>query len=171
MLPTLSFSLPPQDLTSLSTLALGLALPAVAYYYFSRRRAPAQNATATQNHHQAQQPSSQSSKPLKSIMQAPNPDLAPPKEDPYTTEELARYNGTNDAVGNKIYVAIKGTIFDVTKKADVYGPGKSYSVFAGKDGSRGLGMSSLKPEDAVADWSTLDEKDAKVLDDWFAFFS
>lgn len=64
-----------------------------------------------------------------------------------------------------------GTVFDVTPKADVYGPGKSYSIFAGKDGSRGLGMSSLKSEDAVADYSTLDEKDRKVLDDWHSFFS
>lgn len=64
-----------------------------------------------------------------------------------------------------------GTIFDVSSKAEVYGPGRSYSVFAGKDGSRGLGLSSLKTEDAVADYSTLDEKDMKVLDDWHAFFS
>lgn len=32
-------------------------------------------------------------------------------------------------------------------------------------------MSSLKPEDAVSDYSTLDEKDMKVLDDWHSFFS
>jgi hypothetical protein len=62
-------------------------------------------------------------------------------------------------------------VFDVSNKAEVYGPGKSYSIFAGKDGSRGLGLSSLKAEDAVADYSTLDEKERKVLDDWHAFFS
>ena len=27
-------------------------------------------------------------------------------------------------------------------------------------------MSSLKPEDAVSDYSTLDDKQMKVLDDW-----
>lgn len=53
----------------------------------------------------------------------------------------------------------------------MYGPGKSYNVFAGKDGSRGLGMSSLRPEDAVSDYSTLDSGDRKVLDDWHDFFS
>jgi hypothetical protein len=63
-----------------------------------------------------------------------------------------------------------GTIFDVTRKADVYGAGKSYNIFAGKDGSRGLGMSSLKEADAVADYSTLEEKETKVLDDWYKFF-
>ena len=45
-------------------------------------------------------------------------------------------------------------------------PGKGYSVFAGKDASRGLGMSSLKPEDAVSDYSTLNEAQMKVLNDW-----
>ena len=63
-----------------------------------------------------------------------------------------------------------GTIFDVTHKAEVYGRGRSYNIFAGKDGSRGLGKSSLKLEDAVADYSDLDEKDKKVLDDWYSFF-
>jgi hypothetical protein len=64
-----------------------------------------------------------------------------------------------------------GTVFDVSHKKDIYGPGKSYGVFAGRDGSKGLGMSSLKPEDAVADYSDLSESDMKVLNDWHAFFS
>ncbi|KAG6855736.1 hypothetical protein H0H87_011406 [Tephrocybe sp. NHM501043] len=111
----------------------------------------------------------ESQKSLKSIMQAAREDLAPPKDDPYTTEELKKYDGTTPEL--PIYVAIKGTIFDVTHKADVYGPGRSYAIFAGKDGSKGLGMSSLKPEHAVADYSGLDEKDRQVLDDWHGFFS
>ena len=64
-----------------------------------------------------------------------------------------------------------GTIFDVSGKADVYGPGKSYSIFAGKDGSRGLGLSSLKADDAIADYRGLEEKEMKVLDDWHSFFT
>lgn len=64
-----------------------------------------------------------------------------------------------------------GTIFDVSKKKDVYGPGKSYNVFAGKDGSKGLGMSSLKEEDAIPDFTDLPESEMKVLNDWHAFFS
>lgn len=53
----------------------------------------------------------------------------------------------------------------------MYGAGKSYNLFAGKDASRGLGMSSLEPQNAVADYSVLDEKDMKVLDDWYSFFT
>jgi hypothetical protein len=64
-----------------------------------------------------------------------------------------------------------GTVFDVSAKVDVYGAGKSYNIFAGKDGSKGLGMSSLKPEHAIPDYSELNDADKKVLDDWHAFFT
>ena len=63
-----------------------------------------------------------------------------------------------------------GTIFDVSHKADVYGAGKSYNIFAGKDASKGLGMSSLDPQNAVSDYDGLGEGDMKVLDDWYSFF-
>lgn len=45
------------------------------------------------------------------------------------------------------------------------------TVFAGKDASRALGMTSTKVEDAVADWSTLDDDQKKTLNDWVTFFS
>lgn len=64
-----------------------------------------------------------------------------------------------------------GTVFDVSHKRDTYGPGKSYGVFSGKDASKALGKSSLKPEDAVPDYRDLEEKEMKVLNDWHAFFT
>ncbi|KAJ7657281.1 cytochrome b5 [Mycena polygramma] len=108
-------------------------------------------------------------KPVKSIMQAPRDDLAPPKDDPFMLAQLKEFDGSDPS--KPIYVSIKGTVFDVSAKADVYGPGRSYSIFAGKDGSKGLGMSSLKEEHAVPDYSELSEADRKVLDDWHAFFT
>lgn len=51
----------------------------------------------------------------------------------------------------------------MTRKADMYGPGKSYNIFAGKDGSRGLALPSLKPEHAIADYSDLSDRQLKVL--------
>lgn len=124
-------------------------------------------------------------KQLKTVMQPPQTNLAPPKDESFTTEQLRQFDGSDPT--RPIYVAIKGlwpyclvyssnnsvlkgTVFDVTAKAEVYGAGKSYNVFAGKDGSKGLGMSSLKGDDAVADYSGLDEKDMKVLNDWYSFF-
>lgn len=138
----------------------------------------------------------QTSEP-KPVMQPAKDDLAPPKDDPFTLEQLKAFDGSDPS--KPIYVAIKcsfvifyhrprptqaaqsftcpsltpsaGTVFDVTRKADTYGSGKSYNIFAGKDASRALGMSSLKPEDAVSDYSTLSEGDMKTLNDWFDFFS
>ncbi|KAJ4489964.1 cytochrome b5 [Lentinula aciculospora] len=104
----------------------------------------------------------------KSIMQPARTDLLPPKDDSFTLEELKQYDGSVE--GELIYVSIKGTVFDVSHRRDVYGAGKSYNIFAGNDGSKGLGMSSLKLEHAVPDYSTLDEKDMKTLNDWHAFF-
>lgn len=66
---------------------------------------------------------------------------------------------------------VVGTVFDVSHKRDTYGPGKSYNLFTGKDASRALGMSSLKEEDAISDYSTLSEADTKTLNDWHSFFS
>ncbi|ORX50231.1 cytochrome b5 [Hesseltinella vesiculosa] len=92
-----------------------------------------------------------------------------PKTTPYTVAELAKYDGSDPSL--PIYVAIKGDIFDVTKNQDSYSKGKGYNVFTGKDASRALGMSSLKPEDCVSDYSTLTEKELETLDQWHAFFS
>ncbi|KAF8490370.1 cytochrome b5-like heme/steroid binding domain-containing protein [Russula emetica] len=103
------------------------------------------------------------------MMQPERTNLDPPKDDPFTQEQLKAYDGTD--ASRPVYVAIKGTVFDVSRKRETYGPGGSYAVLAGKDGSRALGLSSLKPEDAVGDWSTLEEKERKTLDDWYSFFT
>lgn len=97
----------------------------------------------------------------------PLPVLDPPKDDPISEEELALCDGRE---GHPTYVAIKGTVFDVSANP-AYKKGQGYNVFCGKDASRALGKSSLKAEDAVADYSTLDEGELKVLDDWHKFFS
>lgn len=77
---------------------------------------------------------------------------------------------TSGVKNDKIYVAIKGTVFDVTRNKDSYGPDGGYHVFVGKDASRALAMSSLEPEDAVPKYKDLPEADLKVLDDWYTFF-
>jgi membrane-associated progesterone receptor component len=79
-------------------------------------------------------------------------------------------------------------VFDVSGK-ETYAPGKGYHgspaleftiyigisshclVFAGKEPNRALGLSSLKPEDCISDFSTLSDKEKQVLNDWHTFFS
>jgi predicted heme/steroid binding protein len=53
--------------------------------------------------------------------------------------ELAKYDGQDPS--RPIYVAIKGRVFDVSAKKEMYGKGAGYNVFAGKDASKGLGES------------------------------
>lgn len=59
----------------------------------------------------------------------------------------------------------------MTRNAKVYGPGGSYAIFAGKDGSHGLAKSSLKSEHAISTTEGLQPNELAVLDDWFSYFS
>lgn len=85
-------------------LALALALPLV--YFFrghlsssvpQRRGATTRSAPKSEN---------TSSGTSKSIMQAPSTELAPPKSDPFTQEQLKEFDGSDSS--KPIYVAIKG---------------------------------------------------------------
>ncbi|KAH7040709.1 uncharacterized protein B0I36DRAFT_260107 [Microdochium trichocladiopsis] len=51
-----------------------------------------------------------------------------------TLEELAQYNGKDET--KPLYIAINGTIFDVSSNRRTYGPGGSYQYFAGTDAAR-----------------------------------
>ena len=53
--------------------------------------------------------------------------LQPPKNDVIDLEELAKYDGTNAGYGT--YVAIKGTVFDVSGNK-AYEPGAGYNGIA-----------------------------------------
>ncbi|OCK90305.1 progesterone binding protein-like protein [Cenococcum geophilum 1.58] len=94
--------------------------------------------------------------------------LDPPKDDPISLEYLSKCNGINEDFPT--LVAIKGTVFDVSGN-QAYGPKGQYHVFAGKEPNRALAQSSLKSEDCVTEWEDLQDKEKKVLDDWFTFFS
>lgn len=161
-----------------------LALP-VAYIYYHLYLKPTAQAPPQEPEEKKEQ------EEQKTIMQAPRTDLAPPKDDPFTLEQLREFDGSTS--DKPIYVAIKGTplllinpwsrakqnltqmpigtVFDVSHKRETYGKGGSYNVFAGKDASKAFGLSSLKVEDAIPDYSTLPEADMKVLNDWYDFFT
>ena len=51
-----------------------------------------------------------------------------------TLEELRQYDGTNSFL--PIYIAVNGTIYDVSASPKFYGPGGGYHIFAGRDASR-----------------------------------
>jgi predicted heme/steroid binding protein len=51
-----------------------------------------------------------------------------------TDEELRAYDGTDPS--KPIYLALNGTIYDVSSNPKTYGPGGSYHFFAGRDAAR-----------------------------------
>ncbi|KAF1914649.1 hypothetical protein BDU57DRAFT_501213 [Ampelomyces quisqualis] len=65
-----------------------------------------------------------------------------------TDAQLAAYDGTDPS--KPIYLAINGTIYDVSISPQTYGPGGSYHVFAGKDAARAF-ITGCFAEDAVPD--------------------
>ncbi|KAG9557886.1 cytochrome b5, partial [Aureobasidium melanogenum] len=51
-----------------------------------------------------------------------------------TDEELKAYDGSD--ASKPVYIALNGTIYDVSAGRHVYGPGGSYNFFAGRDATR-----------------------------------
>ena len=71
-----------------------------------------------------------------------------------TLDELSAYDGTDES--KPIYLAINGTIYDVTNGARMYGPGGSYHAFAACDASRGF-VTSCFQEDRTGDMRGVEE--------------
>ncbi|EME47914.1 hypothetical protein DOTSEDRAFT_113808, partial [Dothistroma septosporum NZE10] len=76
--------------------------------------------------------------------------LAAKLRSPVILEEwqLAQYNGRDEAL--PIYLALNGTIYDVTANPRIYGPGGMYNIFAGRDAARGFVTGCFK-DDANSD--------------------
>eukprot|EP01016_Furgasonia_blochmanni_P007243 TRINITY_DN1289_c0_g6_i4.p1 TRINITY_DN1289_c0_g6~~TRINITY_DN1289_c0_g6_i4.p1 ORF type:complete len:240 (-),score=40.96 TRINITY_DN1289_c0_g6_i4:247-966(-) len=95
-----------------------------------------------------------------------NPVVVEP-DDPtkeFTLEELAQCDGIKNP---KVYLAIKGTVLDVSK-SEFYSPGGSYHVFAGKDCSVALAKMSFEDKymNVYTETKlTLAEND--ILEDWY----
>ncbi|KAI8909031.1 cytochrome b5-like heme/steroid binding domain-containing protein [Gorgonomyces haynaldii] len=91
----------------------------------------------------------------------------------FTAKELQVFNGVQDS---RIYLAVRGKVYDVTRSAGFYGPGSSYENFAGRDASRGLAKNSFdpsvltpvdKPLDRLDD---LTREETQSLNEWESHF-
>ncbi|KCV68832.1 hypothetical protein H696_04250 [Fonticula alba] len=87
---------------------------------------------------------------------------------PYTVESLSKFDGVQTP--GKIYLGIAGYVFDVSERPGFYGPGGSYSVYAGRDASRALACSTITVEDCNQKISGLTEKQYDTLRSWLSFF-
>jgi len=104
--------------------------------------------------------------------QGPPAEFVPPKPPPeprdFTLRELYEFNGTND---KPIYIGCKGKVYDVSSKANFYGPGGAYSAFAGRDASRALAIHSTSESDAAnPSLEGLGSSELSALDEWERMF-
>ncbi|KAI1908872.1 hypothetical protein LOZ12_005080 [Ophidiomyces ophidiicola] len=79
-----------------------------------------------------------------------------------TPSELSLYNGTSPDL--PIYVSINRTIYDVSASPHAYGPGGSYSFFAGRDATRAF-VTGCFEEDLTPDMSGVEEMFIPIEDD------
>jgi len=70
-----------------------------------------------------------------------NSKVEPIVEGEFTPRKLSVFNGHDD---EKIFMAVKGNVYDVTSGRQFYGPSGPYSNFAGHDASRGLALNSFE---------------------------
>ena len=81
-----------------------------------------------------------------------------------TVEELAQMDGRTETT--PIYLAVKGQIYDVSAARNLYGPGKSYHSFVGKDSSRGFATGCLEPSCMVATLDGLSDEQIQEVHRW-----
>ena len=60
----------------------------------------------------------------------------------FTRQEILNYSSDSE----NIYVALNGTVYDVSKEKRYYGPKGAYKIFAGHDATFGLGTMTLTCE-------------------------
>lgn len=94
----------------------------------------------------------------------------PPRN--FSAAQLREYDGNDDAdkfdsKAGKIYICIKGEVYDVSSAAEFYGADGPYALFAGRDASRCLATLSFE-EEALAnpDISTCSSLEIDQLEDW-----
>ncbi|CAF0882858.1 unnamed protein product [Adineta ricciae] len=93
-----------------------------------------------------------------------------PKQD-LTVEQLRGYNGVDS--NGRILTAIYGDIFDVSRRSDLYGPGGSYSLFAGRDATRALSKMQLTQSlfsDEYDDLADLTDNERSTARNWHEDF-
>lgn len=94
----------------------------------------------------------------------------PPPCRPMTVEELSKFNGAGEVpegrVNPPLYVALKGKVYDVSYGGfDMYAPGTTYNLFAGKDSSRSLATMDFE-QIKSRELGDMTETQLKTLNDW-----
>jgi predicted heme/steroid binding protein len=89
----------------------------------------------------------------------------------FSEKELSVYNGTDTEL--PLYVAVNGTVFDVSDSGRVYGPGGSYAFFGGKECAFALATNCLNYKGGVVAQGVtleLEPEETRRLKGWREFF-
>ncbi|KAI9022526.1 cytochrome b5-like heme/steroid binding domain-containing protein [Hyaloraphidium curvatum] len=86
-----------------------------------------------------------------------------------TPQQLARHDGRDPS--KPLYLAINGTIFDVTAGRRFYGPGGAYEQFGGRDCARAFATGCLaSAEHRTHDLRGLTDGELRHLEKWKRFY-
>ncbi|XP_005094963.1 neuferricin-like [Aplysia californica] len=85
----------------------------------------------------------------------------------FSREDLLQYKGTN---GGRVYLAVVGHVYDVTKGKKHYGPGGGYEFFAGIDGSKAYVTGEFNEKGLTDDISALSPSQIIGLEGWKSFY-
>lgn len=86
----------------------------------------------------------------------------------FSETELALYSGKDPL--KPIYVAVNGSVFDVSARRDVYGPIGAYSFFSGRDAARAFATGCFA-SDLTHDLRGLNEEEQERVRGWQHFFA
>ncbi|ORY96294.1 cytochrome b5-like heme/steroid binding domain-containing protein, partial [Syncephalastrum racemosum] len=101
-----------------------------------------------------------SSKPA--AIPAKHPDVITFKN--YTPKSLLPFDGTQK--DGRVLMAVNGSVYDVTRGRNFYGPGGPYANFAGHDASRGLAKNSFDMEMITDPSHPIDKLEDLSTDEW-----
>ncbi|KAI7989622.1 Membrane-associated progesterone-binding protein 4 [Camellia lanceoleosa] len=101
-------------------------------------------------------------------LNSPPPPPPPPPSRLFSAQQLAIYNGTDD--GLPIFLAILGSVFDVTKGKSHYGAGGGYNHFAGRDASRAFVSGNFTGDGLTDSMHGLSSTEVKSVVDWRDFY-
>lgn len=82
-------------------------------------------------------------------------------------QDLVEYDGVTN---ERILICLRGVVYDVTRRPDMYGPGAAYSFIAGKDASRALAEMSIDPDLVNLPLQGLSQQQLDALHTWETFF-
>lgn len=98
----------------------------------------------------------------------PRASCLPQNETLFTPEQLKQFDGHDSEKG--VYLSFLGIVYDVSRGIKHYGPGGTYSVFAGRDATRAFVTGDFDVDHAQDDVSDLETSAFSGIREWAAFY-